>query len=125
MALKKCSIANRVVTAGDGEEALDYLFGKGKHAGRKRGLPDLVLLDLKLPKLSGIDVLAAVRSGEETRFLPVVVLTVSKETRDLFDAYRLGANSYVHKPIDFDAFTETVRGICSYWLFLNEPPPLP
>jgi two-component system response regulator len=123
-ALRKNRIANEVVVARDGAEALDYLFGTGAHAGRGPGaLPQVVLLDLKLPKVDGLEVLRRVRADPRARLLPVVILTSSKEDRDLVESYGRGANSYVRKPVDFAAFVEAVRQLGLYWLVLNEPPP--
>ncbi|MBI5492756.1 MAG: response regulator [Deltaproteobacteria bacterium] len=120
-AFKKNNIRNEVVLAGDGVEALDYLFGTGKRAGNAI-TPQVVLLDLKLPKVDGLDVLKAIRSDERTALLPVVVLTSSKEEQDLVNSYRLGANSYIRKPVDFEQFIEAVRQLGLYWLVLNESP---
>ena len=123
-ALKKNKIANSVVVAHDGVEAVDYLFGTGAHAGRDANdLPQIVLLDLKLPKLDGFDVLRRIRADERTRFLPVVVLTSSKEERDVVQSYRDGCNSYVRKPVNFDEFLEAARQLGMYWLLLNEGMP--
>jgi len=123
-ALKKNNIANEVVVAGDGVEALDYLFGEGKHAGRDASnVPAVVLLDLKLPKLDGLEVLRRLRANERTKLTPVVILTSSTEELDLVKGYSLGANSYIRKPLDFIQFTEAVRQLGLYWLVLNEPPP--
>ena len=123
-ALKKNNILNEIVVARDGVEALDYLFGTGPHAGRDTSvLPAVVLLDLKLPKVDGLEVLRRVRADERTALLSVVVLTSSKEEQDLVASYRLGANSYVRKPVDFTQFSEAVRQLGLYWLVLNEPPP--
>jgi two-component system response regulator len=123
-ALKKNNILNDVVVAHDGVEALDYLFGTGAHAGRDASsLPQIVLLDLKLPRVDGMEVLRQIRGDERTRLLPVVVLTSSKEEQDLIRSYSLGANSYVRKPVDFEQFTEAVRQLGLYWLVLNETPP--
>lgn len=123
-ALEKNKILNKVVTACDGVEALDYLFGAGKYAGRDTSvLPELVLLDLKLPKVDGIDVLKKLRSNELTELLPVVILTSSKEEQDIINSYKFGANSYIRKPVDFNQFMEAVRQLGLYWLVLNEPPP--
>src|SRR2546429_788787 len=108
-ALKKNNIKNEVVVAHDGVEALDYLFATGKHAGREALLPQIVLLDLKLPKVDGLEVLRRLRADERTQHVPVVVLTTSKEDRDLVASYSLGANSYVRKPVDFAEFSEAVR----------------
>ena len=123
-ALKKQNITNEVVVARDGEEALDYLFGSGPYAGRDLSvMPQLVLLDLKLPKVDGLEVLRRVRADQRTRLLPVVILTTSREQQDLLQGYGLGANSYVRKPVDFVQFTEAVRQLGLYWLLLNESPP--
>lgn len=122
-AFQKNNISNRVVLARDGEEALDYLFGTGPDGRRKHGLPQVVLLDLKLPKVDGLDVLRRIRAAEDTRLLPVVILTSSKEEQDLLAGYRLGANSYVRKPVNFDEFVEAARQLGLYWLLLNETPP--
>jgi len=123
-ALKKNNILNGVVVAHDGVEALDYLFGTGTHAGRNPShLPQVVLLDLKLPKVDGLEVLRRIRADERTKLLPVVVLTSSKEEQDLLKSYSLHANSYVRKPVDFTQFTEAVRQLGLYWLVLNEAPP--
>jgi len=123
-ALKKNNIKNEVVVARDGVEALDYLFATGAHAGRDPSLvPQIVLLDLKLPKVDGLEVLRRIRSDHRTRLLPVVILTSSKEEKDLIDGYSLGANSYIRKPVDFNQFMEAVRQLGLYWLVLNEAPP--
>jgi CheY-like chemotaxis protein len=123
-ALRKNQIGNPVVVARDGAEALDYLFGRGAHASRDtRVLPQVVLLDLNLPKLSGLEVLRAIRADERTRVLPVVILTSSKEDSDLVSGYASGANSYIVKPVDFNQFAEAVRQLGLYWLVLNQSPP--
>jgi two-component system response regulator len=123
-ALKKNNIANSVEIARDGAAALDYLFGTGAYAGRDASsLPQIVLLDLKLPKLDGLEVLKRIRADERTRLLPVIVLTSSKEDQDLLSSYTNGANSYIRKPVDFVQFTEAVRQLGLYWLVLNETPP--
>jgi two-component system response regulator len=123
-ALKKNNIKNEVVIAHDGAEALDYLFGTGKYAGRNTDvLPQVVLLDLKLPKVEGLEVLRRVRADKRTKLLPVVILTSSNEEQDRIDGYGLGANSYVRKPVDFNQFIDAARQLGLYWLILNEPPP--
>jgi two-component system response regulator len=123
-ALKKNNISNQVILARDGAEALDYLFGTGTHSGRDPTLlPQVVLLDLKLPKVDGLEVLRRLRANERTKLLPVVILTSSNEEQDLFKGYSSGANSYVRKPVDFNQFVEAVRQLGLYWLILNEPPP--
>lgn len=123
-ALKKNNIGNVVVVARDGVEALDFLFGTGSYAGRDLSImPQVTLLDLKLPKIDGLEVLRRIREDERTRLLPVVILTSSKEEQDLINGYRLGANSYIRKPVDFLQFTEAVRQLGLYWLVLNEMPP--
>ncbi len=123
-ALKKNDGVHGVVVARDGVEALDYLFGTGPHAGRDTGvMPRLILLDLKLPKVDGLEVLRRLRADERTRLLPVVILTSSKERQDLLCGYGLGANSYVSKPVNFEQFVRAVEQLKLYWLALNEPPP--
>jgi two-component system, response regulator len=123
-AFKKNHIANPVILAKDGVEALDYLFGTGTHQGRDTQLqPSLVLLDLKLPKVDGIEVLRKMRSDDRTKWLRVVILTSSKEEQDIAQSYSLGANSYIRKPVDFDEFIRAVGQIGLYWLLLNETPP--
>ncbi|MDQ3864442.1 MAG: response regulator [Actinomycetota bacterium] len=123
-ALKKSGVPNEVVVARDGVEALDYLFASGPHAGRDPSvMPQLILLDLKLPRVDGLEVLRRLRSDERTRRLPVVILSSSRERRDMLDGYGLGANSYVRKPVDFEQFVSTVELLRSYWLVLNEDPP--
>jgi two-component system response regulator len=122
-ALQNCNIANKVVVAGDGLEALNYLLGAGAHAGRDLSdRPAVVLLDLKLPKIDGLELLRRMRADHRTKLLPVVVLTSSKEEQDIVTSYDLGANSYIRKPVDFDRFVEAVRQLGLYWLLLNEPP---
>ncbi len=124
LALRKNKIGNPVVVARDGAEALDYLFARGAHVGRDaRDLPQVVLLDLNLPKLSGIEVLRAIRADGRTKVLPVVILTSSKEDSDLVSGYTSGANSYIVKPVDFNQFAEAVRQLGLYWLVLNQSPP--
>lgn len=124
-ALKKRNIANKVKIVSDGEEALQYLFGDGKYAGRDiSAIPKVVLLDLKLPKVSGIEVLKRIKSDPRTKMIPVVVLTSSGEERDRLQSYELGVNSYIIKPVDFDKFVDAVSELGFYWLLLNEPPVL-
>lgn len=121
-AFKKNNIANEVVVARDGAEALACLFGE---SGRPGVVPALVLLDLKLPKIDGLEVLRRLRSDDRTKLLPVVVLTSSKEEQDIVSSYSLGANSYIRKPVDFEQFVMSVRQLGLYWLVLNESPPAP
>lgn len=123
-ALAKNQILNQVVVVRDGAEALDYFFGTGAYAGRDlSSMPAVTLLDLKLPKIDGLEVLRRVRAGTRTKLLPVVILTSSKEDSDLTKGYSLGANSYIRKPVSFEKFTEAVRQLGLYWLLLNESPP--
>ncbi len=122
-ALRKRNLANHVVHVKDGEEALDWLFGRGVHAGRDASHhPKVVLLDLKLPKVDGLEVLRALRADERTRLLPVVVMTSSQEQRDVIETYKLGVNSYVVKPVDFDSFSAAVAELGHYWLLVNKQP---
>lgn len=122
-ALKKNNITNEIQVARDGVEALDILFGRRAHAGRDAyALPQVVLLDLKLPRIDGLEVLRQVRADQRTKFLPVVILTSSKEEQDIVSGYSLGANSYIRKPVDFAQFCEAVRNLGLYWLVLNEVP---
>ena len=122
-ALKKKNLANRLFVVEDGAVALDFVFSRGKFAGRAPGTsPQVVLLDLKLPKVSGLEVLKTLKQDERTRSLPVVVVTSSREDPDIKEAYALGANSYVVKPVDFDAFAEAVSSLGLYWLMVNQPP---
>lgn len=122
-ALTKHHLANNLRHVKDGEEALDYLFARGKYAGRDvNDRPRLILLDLKLPKVDGLEVLKAVKSDERTKLTPVVVLTTSREEKDLIGSYSLGVNSYIVKPVDFDKFVEAVKELGYYWLLLNEQP---
>lgn len=122
-AFKKNNIMNEFVIAKDGAEALDYLNGTGEYEGRDiEDIPQIVLLDLKLPKVNGLEVLKAIRSNDRTKLLPVIILTSSKEQQDLIDGYSLGANSYIRKPVDFEQFTEAVRQLGLYWLVLNINP---
>ena len=122
-ALKKSNILNEVVIAEDGVDALDYLFGTGKYEGRDLNvMPQLILLDLKMPKLDGLEVLQRIRTNEKTQLLPVVVLTTSSEDQDKIESYKLGANSYIRKPVDFNQFVNAVQQLGLYWLVLNEAP---
>lgn len=121
LAFKECKFAYELVVAKDGQDALDYLFATGKYSARDVcDMPQLVLLDLKLPKVSGLEVLKRVRADGRTRFIPVVVLTSSREEQDLIDSYSLGANSYIQKPVDFNRFIDAVCQLGLYWLVLNE-----
>jgi two-component system response regulator len=123
-ALRKNGVHIEVVVARDGVEALDYLFATGAHAGRDPSvMPQLILLDLQLPKIDGLEVLRRLRADERTRLLPVVILTSSREIQDLLDGYGLGANSYVRKPVNFEQFVRAVEQLKLYWLSLNEAPP--
>lgn len=122
-AFAKNNIGNRIVVVRDGAEALDWLFKRGQHQGRPEPDPQVVLLDLKLPKIDGLEVLRQVREDARTKLLPVVILTSSKEESDLLRGYELHANSYIRKPVDFARFVESVRELGLYWLVLNEPPP--
>ena len=122
-ALKKHNIANRVEVVRDGAEALDYVFCTGAYADRSiKDCPKVILLDLKLPKVNGLEVLERIKSDPRTKRIPVVVLTSSREERDIVQSYRLGVNSYITKPVDFDQFAEAVQQLGLYWLLLNEPP---
>lgn len=122
-ALSKSNILNEVIVAHNGVEALDFLFGTGTYSGRDLSvMPTVVLLDLKLPKISGLEVLQRIRADERTKFLPVVILTSSNEEKDLINSYQLGANSYICKPVDFIQFSEAVHQLGLYWLLLNESP---
>ena len=123
-ALKKNNIANEIIVARDGAEALDYLFATGAHAGRDLGkMPGIILLDLKLPKFDGLEVLRRLRADPRTKLIPVVILTSSKEEQDIISGYELGCNSYVRKPVDFTQFVQAAGNLGMYWLVLNEPPP--
>ena len=124
-AFEKNRIQNQLVVAADGQEALDYLFGAGAYAGRDTSeMPAVILLDLKLPKVDGLEALRRIRAHELTKRLPVVILTSSREDQDVAMSYDLGANSYIRKPVDFQQFAEAVRTLNLYWVVLNEPPPL-
>ena len=123
-AFDRNKIRNPVVSVSDGQEALDWLFGEGAYKGRNPAeLPAVVLLDLKLPKVDGLEVLRRVREHPTTRLTPIVILTSSREERDRLEGYSLGANSYIQKPVDFDQFVQAIRQLGLYWLVLNEPPP--
>jgi CheY-like chemotaxis protein len=122
-ALKKANVANEVIVAKDGVEALDYLFGTGIHEGRNtKELPQVVLLDIKMPRMDGMEVLKKIRENKLTEFLPVVILTSSDEEADMLNGYKLGANSYVRKPVEFSEFSEAVGRLGLYWLLLNQQP---
>jgi len=122
-ALKKNNLANNVLVLSDGEMALDFIFAKGKFAGRKEApRPKIILHDLKLPKVDGLEVLKEIKSHAETKIIPVIVLTSSREESDLITSYRLGVNSYIVKPVDFDKFVDAVRDLGLYWLLLNQQP---
>jgi len=124
LALADSKVTNQLVWVHDGQEALDWLYCAGKHTGRDPCLqPSVVLLDLKLPKVMGLEVLQRIRESPYTRRLPVVILTSSKEEQDLIRGYELGANSYIRKPVDFDQFTHAIKELGVYWMVLNEPPP--
>lgn len=126
IALAAARVTNAIFRVRDGAEALDYLFCRGVYAARDRAeMPALVLLDLNLPRLGGLEVLAAIRASEHTRYLPVVILTSSDEEKDRLGAYREFANSYVRKPVDYEQFTKSVRDLGLYWLVINRPPPPP
>lgn len=122
-ALAKCQLANEIIVARDGAEALDYLYLRGKQAGRPPGDPAVVLLDLKLPKLDGLQVLERIKTDADKRQIPVVMLTSSREERDLVRSYELGVNAFVVKPVDFNAFFEAIQDLGMFWAILNEPPP--
>jgi CheY-like chemotaxis protein len=123
-AFRKNNIKNELVVAKDGVEALEFLFGGGEHRGRgPEAMPTLILLDLKLPKVDGYEVLKRMRGDERTRYVPVVILTSSREEQDIINGYRFGCNSYIRKPVDFEQFLEAVQRLGMYWLLLNETPP--
>lgn len=124
MAFNESNLANQVIVARDGAEALDFLFATGQRTGQERIEPTLILLDLKLPKVDGLEVLRRLRADERMKSTPVVILTTSGEEQDLVSGYSLGCNSYVRKPIDMAGFIEAIRQLGLYWLVLNEPPPL-
>jgi CheY-like chemotaxis protein len=122
-ALDEHNLANEVVVARDGAEALDYIYGRGKFAGHANGLPVVVMLDLKMPKIDGLEVLRQLRSDPAVRHVPVVMVTSSREEQDLIHSYELGVNAYVVKPVDFQKFVESVKEIGMFWAIINEPPP--
>jgi two-component system response regulator len=125
-AFTKCNVANDIVVVRDGSEALEYLFGTARHADRDTSaLPTVVLLDLKLPRIDGLEVLRRIRADDRTKILPVVVLTASREEEDVLRSYSLGANAYVRKPVDFGEFAEAAKTLGLFWLLLNEPAPTP
>lgn len=124
LALQESNLTNQLFVVRDGQEALEWLFCQGQHANREPCfVPSLILLDLKLPKKTGLEVLEAIRNNERTRRMPVVILTSSKEEQDVMRGYDLGANSYIQKPVDFEQFTQAIRQLGVYWMVLNEPPP--
>lgn len=124
-ALKKNNIQNEIIVVNDGVEALDFLWGRGKYEDRDLNeLPTVILLDIKLPKIDGLEVLRQIRENDITKFIPCVILTSSKEEQDLIKGYSLGVNSYVRKPVDFNQFVEAVRQLGLYWLLINETPPI-
>jgi CheY-like chemotaxis protein len=123
-ALGEKNLANDVIVMRDGADALDYLFRRGQHASRVEGLPVVILLDLKMPKVNGIQVLKQIKEDEKLKILPVVILTSSRESRDLEECYKLGVNAYVVKPVKFPEFVEAVKGLGIFWAMINEPPPL-
>ena len=122
-ALEEYNLANEVIVASDGEEALEYLYSRGKFKTRSNGNPSVMLLDLKLPKVDGLEVLKQIKSEEKLRMIPVVVLTSSKEERDMVASYRLGVNAYVVKPVDFHEFVNAIKELGVFWAVINEPPP--
>ena len=122
-ALHKANIANHIQIARDGAEALEFIFCEGAHAGRRiENIPKLILLDLKLPKIDGMEVLKRIKGDPRTKMIPVVILTSSKEQKDVIESYGLGGNSYIVKPVDFESFAATVKNLGMYWLLLNQPP---
>lgn len=122
-ALKKNNLANHIELVEDGEQALDFIFARGKYSKRAgNAKPKVIFLDLKLPKVDGLEVLREIKSHEESKYIPVVVLTSSKEERDIMESYKLGVNSYIIKPVDFEKFIDAVKGMGLYWLLLNQPP---
>jgi CheY-like chemotaxis protein len=124
-ALKRNHIGNEIVVAHDGVEALDFMFGTGSYTGRDVSIkPTVILLDLKLPRVDGIEVLRRLREDERTKLVPVVILTTSSEEQDMLDSYSLGCNSFIRKPVDFIQFSDAIRQLGMYWLLMNEPPPI-
>ena len=123
-ALRQCNIANEVIVLRDGAEALDYVYRRGSHAGRPVGEPSVILLDLKLPKVDGLEVLERIKSDAEHKQIPIVMLTSSKEEKDLVRSYQSGVNSFVVKPVEFSEFFEAIRNLGMFWAILNQPPPL-
>ena len=121
-AFRKHNLANEIIVANDGEEALDMVFHRSEKY-KEQSMPNLILLDLKLPKVDGLEVLKRIKNNSETKIIPVIILTSSKEEKDLVESYRLGVNSYIRKPVDFDKFSEVVLQLGLYWLLLNETPP--
>jgi len=122
-ALEESNLANEVETVGDGAEALDFLFSRGKFENRPNGNPAVILLDLKLPKVDGLEVLRQIRGNQTTKMIPVVIVTSSKEEADLMESYKLGTNAYVQKPIDFHQFIDAIKNLGIFWAIMNEPPP--
>jgi len=124
LALRRSNICNKIQVAEDGAEALDFLFCRGPHADRSFSLPPkLILLDLKLPKIDGMEVLRTIRGDERTKAIPVVILTSSKEQNDVIDGYKLGVNAYIQKPVDFEKFSDTIRQVGMFWMLINQAPP--
>ncbi len=123
-ALEECKLANEVIVVNDGEQALDYLYYRGKFAGRNNGYPALILLDIKMPKVTGLEVLRQIKSDMNLKTIPTVILTSSREEKDLVEGYELGVNAYVVKPVDFEEFFRAVRELGLFWAIINEPPPL-
>ena len=122
-ALNEYHLANEVIVVPDGEEALDYLYYQGKYQSREKGNPALVLLDIKMPKVDGIEVLRRIKSDQQLKMIPAVILTSSREERDLIESYKLGVNAYVVKPVDFHEFINGVKELGLFWIVINEPPP--
>ncbi len=122
-ALAEYNVANEVITVGDGAQALDYLYRRGDHTNRPEGNPAVILLDLKLPRVDGIEVLRTIKGDTNLKIIPVVILTSSREERDVVESYKLGVNAYVVKPIDFQEFARAIKGLGAFWAIINEPPP--